>query len=461
VFLVIMLILFRFCELSLQHLHEVAVLRKFEMAQTAKSFMESATTLQVNLRSATSCSIRFATTVNVISNACQAVTNAVGCLAALARSISCNFGNNKAVSEASRSQYDRKRELSRDTKKIMKNFRDTIKYTATGTARLYLKARAKLAFSPKIFGKGFISICFFLFLAQTSTSYCKNQFSQFDPGDRYYFGIDLNNSVDRVVVDRSDTFRATGGSKARSCKKSLSSSRITEFELFGDDLAHLQAIAMPPVSCSQPYAALAFAKRFSSKEEAFNSIRGLKSLGTWLDYTKNDKSDLPVIQQGEYVTDAVADANVSPQLADAFCFSEGWFSKVVTKAKGEEFIVLYFPPRMTSVRNECDPRGGGHPGFILSTAQEIVPINENRFLLKELNTGTILALSLSNIAFCHASRGYFFAVLSKGGFKNALRLVDEEVSKNRIKTDDVATTNKSRRILSPILKFVIEEICHG
>ena len=78
-----------------RQLRNAIVFPRGEAAQPIKSFSKNAGILQVNLRGVAFGSISLATTISVIANAYQAVTNATGCLAALARPIFYNFGSKK------------------------------------------------------------------------------------------------------------------------------------------------------------------------------------------------------------------------------------------------------------------------------------------------------------------------------------------------------------------------------
>lgn len=133
VFLVILLIFIGFLGLLKLSLRKAINLLRGEAAWPVKSFSKNAGVLQVDLRSVAFASISFAKTVSVIANAYQAVTNAAGCLAAIARPIFYKFGSKKTVTETSRSRYVRNPELSCGTKSTLRNFSGTIKCTVAVT----------------------------------------------------------------------------------------------------------------------------------------------------------------------------------------------------------------------------------------------------------------------------------------------------------------------------------------
>ena len=91
-FLVILLILFGFFELWRQPLWNATILLKDEAKQPIKSFGKNAEILQMGLCDIALKSISFAMARSVMANGYQAVSNAAGCLAALAKPIFRDFG---------------------------------------------------------------------------------------------------------------------------------------------------------------------------------------------------------------------------------------------------------------------------------------------------------------------------------------------------------------------------------
>ena len=83
-FLVILLILFVFCELLRPHLFKVTILPRSKVAQRSKSFIEGARALQAQLLSVASSPFMFNRIKHVIANAYRVETNTVGFLTALA-----------------------------------------------------------------------------------------------------------------------------------------------------------------------------------------------------------------------------------------------------------------------------------------------------------------------------------------------------------------------------------------
>lgn len=130
-FLVILLILFGFFELWRQPLLNATILLKDEAKQPIKSFGKNAEILQMGLCDIALKSISFAMARSVMANGYQAVANAAGCLAALAKPIFRDLGSGKTVRETLQNRYFENQELSRDTKSIMTDFGDRIKCTVT------------------------------------------------------------------------------------------------------------------------------------------------------------------------------------------------------------------------------------------------------------------------------------------------------------------------------------------
>ena len=136
-FLVILLILIGFCGLWGQPLWKATVLLKDEATQPVKHFAAKAGISQVHLRRVALASTIFAAIRSVITNGCRAVANTASCFAALAKPIFRDLGSGKAVSETLQSRYVGNRELSTDTKSIMKRFGDIIKCTVTVILRKF------------------------------------------------------------------------------------------------------------------------------------------------------------------------------------------------------------------------------------------------------------------------------------------------------------------------------------
>lgn len=129
VFLVILFGLISFLGLFGPPLRITVTLRGGRATQPVTSFSKGVGALPVHLHHVAARSISLGAAKSVIAKRCQAVTNAAGYLAALARPIFCNFGSNKAVSEASRSRFIRNRERGRRPKRIVRYFKDTVKCT--------------------------------------------------------------------------------------------------------------------------------------------------------------------------------------------------------------------------------------------------------------------------------------------------------------------------------------------
>jgi hypothetical protein len=131
VFLVIVLILFGFSGLWVQPLRKATILLSGKAPQPAKYLAAKAGNLQMGLLRVELASIRFAEVRSAIANGFRAVANVADYVAAMAKPISRDFGSGKAVSETLQSRYFGNRELSSDTKSIMRDFGDLIKCTVT------------------------------------------------------------------------------------------------------------------------------------------------------------------------------------------------------------------------------------------------------------------------------------------------------------------------------------------
>ena len=295
-----------------------------------------------------------------------------------------------------------------------------------------------------------------------TTAKSQNKLEGYSRYASFFFGLDLNSSEDHVVMDRTNTYDpTTEGVQGFDCPKPMDEPVLSTFEVFGTS-AQVEAIISPGEFCSQWYGAYGFQKTFQSKSAA---VQYLKSLPVLPEFVSEFRAHPELVtnkaRDERSVTSSLLKANSASTLAPIFCPYTGVFERVEIEGQSADILVLSFFEHPIKIQDFCSPDNHQETQGTLYNAPEIVRLGTNRLFIRDVLSGSIVLFTPSKKHFCHFSKKYSFAVLTKESFVRAMELAELKIPTKLKKQFPEFSNPRINTMATPYIEAAVKEVCDG